>query len=211
MSNETVFFILAGALVLVAVVASFVGLRLQKFPASRALLVGGTLAVALLVVATTTFAWRNAEDEQAHMEAELAEAATENADEGDTIEADEEEGSNTPETSTTASTTGSTTEQTTTVAGDPAEGAELFNSQGCSGCHTLAAAESTGTTGPNLDGALADQTPEMIKTSIVDPNDDIAQGYPPDVMPQNFGDTLSESQIDSLVAYLVDSTSGGSQ
>jgi cytochrome c oxidase subunit 2 len=165
----------------------------------------------VLVVATTTFAWRNGEDEQAHKAAELAEAAAENEEAGNTIEADEEEGSDAPDTSTetSTSTTASTTERATTTAGDPAEGEQLFNSQGCSGCHTLAAAGSSGTTGPDLDGALADQTPEMIKTSIIDPNDDIAQGYPPDVMPQNFGDTLSASQIDSLVAYLVESTSAG--
>lgn len=211
MSNETVFFILAAALVVIAVVVSFAGLRFQKFPTNRALLVGGTLGVVVLVLATTTFAWRNAEDEQAHHEAELAEAAAENESQGDTIEADEEEGSDAGSATTSTSTTetGTSTTETTTTAGDPVEGGELFNSQGCSGCHTLQAAGSTGTTGPDLDGALAGQTPEFIKTSIVDPNAVIAKGYPPDVMPQNFGDTLSAEQIDSLVAYLVQSTSGG--
>src|SRR5438105_6821481 len=32
-----------------------------------------------------------------------------------------------------------------------ADGAALFSSAGCGGCHTLAAARSHGTTGPNLD------------------------------------------------------------
>ena len=83
----------------------------------------------------------------------------------------------------------------------------MFESQGCSGCHTLAAAGSTGTTGPDLDGALKGKSAAFIKTSIVDPNAEIAKGYPPNVMPQTFGD-LPPDQIDSLVAYLVQSTSG---
>ena len=80
--------------------------------------------------------------------------------------------------------------------------------QGCSGCHTLAAAGSTGTTGPDLDGALKGKSAAFIKTSIDRPQRGVAKGYPPNVMPQNFGDLLSPEQIDALVAYLVQSTSG---
>jgi mono/diheme cytochrome c family protein len=192
MSNETVFFILGISLVVVAVVVSFVGLRFQKFPPSGPILAGGILAVAALVVATTTFAWRNASDEKAQRDAETpqTEAST---------------------TTTGESTTGTSTTETSTTAASSAEGAELFTSQGCSGCHTLAAASSTGTTGPDLDGALKGKTADFIKTSIVEPNAEIAEGYPPDVMPENFGTTLTDDQIDSLVQYLVESTSGGSK
>ena len=35
--------------------------------------------------------------------------------------------------------------------GDPAAGKLVFLSAGCTSCHTLAAAEATGTVGPNLD------------------------------------------------------------
>jgi mono/diheme cytochrome c family protein len=212
MSNETLFFICGIALVVIAVVVSFVGLRLQKFPQSRALLVGGVGLVMALVVTTAVFAWRNGEDEKAHKAEELAAASAENEASGNTVEADEETGSNTGE-STTSTTTSTTTpsgsETTTTV--DTAAGAELFNSQGCSGCHTLSAAGSSGTTGPNLDGALADKSADFIRTSIVNPADEVAEGYPPGVMPENFGETLSPEQIDELVAYLVESTSGSSQ
>ena len=48
--NETLFYVLGLGLVAIALVVSFVGLRCEKFPASRALLVGGTVAVAALVV-----------------------------------------------------------------------------------------------------------------------------------------------------------------
>src|SRR5690349_16688001 len=38
--------------------------------------------------------------------------------------------------------------------GQASQGAKLFASNGCSGCHTLKRAGSTGTTGPNLDTNL---------------------------------------------------------
>ena len=202
--NDTVFYVLGISLVVVALVVSFVGLRFDKFPGTRGLLIGGTLAIAVLVGATMTFAWRNAADEQATREAELSEDVTTNEQSGDTAEADEEEGSG----ATTSTTATSTTTTAATGGGSPQEGAQLFESQGCSGCHTLAAAGSTGTTGPDLDGALKGESAAFIKTSIVDPNAQIAKGYPPNVMPQTFGD-LPPDQIDSLVAYLVQSTSGG--
>jgi len=204
--NDTVFYVLGIALVVTALVVSFVGLRFNKFPASRAILVGGMVAIVVLVGATMVFAWRNAADEQHHREAELAADVETNEQSGDTAEADEEAGSGAAaETSTTES---STTTQAATGGGNAEEGAQLFESQGCSGCHTLAAAGSTGTTGPDLDGALKGESAEFIKTSIVDPNKTIAKGYPPNVMPQTFGD-LPEDEINSLVAYLVQSTSGG--
>jgi mono/diheme cytochrome c family protein len=204
--NDTVFYVLGIALVVVALVVSFIGLRFDKFPTSRGLLIGGTVAIAALVGATMVFAWRNAADEKHHREAELAADAAANEQAGNTAEADEEEGSGAA--TGTSTTESSTTTTAAAAAGDPKEGAQLFESQGCSGCHTLAAAGSTGTTGPDLDGALKGESPEFIKTSIIDPNKTIAKGYPPNVMPMTFGD-LPPDQIDSLVAYLVQSTGGG--
>ena len=37
--------------------------------------------------------------------------------------------------------------------------------------------------------------------SIVDPNKDVASGYQPNIMPPNFGQTLTPKQIDDLVAF----------
>ena len=162
----------------------------------------------MLVGATMTFAWRNADDEKADRDAELSQDVTANEQAGNTAEADEEAGSGaTTSTTATSTTESSTTSTTASTGGSAQEGAQLFESQGCSGCHTLAAAGSTGTTGPDLDGALKGKSAAFIKTSIVDPNAQIAKGYPPNVMPQTFGD-LPPEQIDSLVAYLVQSTSG---
>lgn len=93
------------------------------------------------------------------------------------------------------------------VPGGP--GAQVFANNGCGGCHTLAAAESGGTTGPDLDEVLPGQSAAMIEESIVDPNAKIAKGYPPNVMPQNFQSLISSSELKQLVRYLLDSTKGG--
>ena len=92
------------------------------------------------------------------------------------------------------------------VPGGP--GAQVFANKGCGGCHTLAAAKSGGTLGPNLDEVLPGQTPAMIDESIVDPNKDIAKGYPANVMPANFGQMLSPKELEDLVQFLSESTSG---
>jgi mono/diheme cytochrome c family protein len=93
------------------------------------------------------------------------------------------------------------------VPGGP--GAQVFANNGCGGCHTLAAAKSGGVTGPNLDEVLPGQSAAMIHEDIADPNKDIAKGYPPNVMPQNYEETLSPKELEDLVKYLLEETSGG--
>lgn len=93
------------------------------------------------------------------------------------------------------------------VPGGP--GAQVFANSGCGGCHTLAAAKTGGTVGPNLDEVLPGQDAAKVEEDIVDPNAVIAHGYPPNVMPSNFGQSLSKKEIEDLVEYLIESTSGG--
>jgi mono/diheme cytochrome c family protein len=93
------------------------------------------------------------------------------------------------------------------VPGGP--GAQVFANAGCGSCHTLANAGSGGTTGPDLDEVLPGQSAAMIAKSIEDPNAKIAKGYPANVMPQNFAETLSPAEIEELVEYLLESTGGG--
>jgi cytochrome c oxidase subunit II len=88
--------------------------------------------------------------------------------------------------------------------GAAANGEELFTSAGCDACHTLAAAGSTAKVGPDL-GQLGDVDADFIRTSIVDPNAEIAQSFEPDVMPDDFADQLSEEELDALVKYLLES------
>ncbi len=90
-------------------------------------------------------------------------------------------------------------------------GAQVFANNGCGGCHTLAAANSGGTTGPDLDEVLPGQSESEIEESIVNPNAKIAKGYPPHVMPENFKETIPPEEIKGLVEYLSESAgkSGG--
>jgi cytochrome c oxidase subunit 2 len=88
--------------------------------------------------------------------------------------------------------------------GRATDGKAIFTEAGCNGCHTLADAGSTAEVGPNLDMVLPGQSEGAVRESIVDPNAVISEGYQPDVMPPNFGETLSEEQLNALVTYLLD-------
>jgi mono/diheme cytochrome c family protein len=86
-------------------------------------------------------------------------------------------------------------------------GAQLFTGTGCGSCHTLAAAGSTGQTGPDLDEFLApDDTTEGVEEMILDPNAELAEGYPANVMPNTYGQTLSKAEVHELAEYLVANT-----
>jgi mono/diheme cytochrome c family protein len=91
-----------------------------------------------------------------------------------------------------------------TFAGGP--GGQVFGQNGCGSCHTLKAAGSTGTVGPDLDKALAGMSAAEIKQSIVDPTAKIAPGYPSGTMPQNFGQTISAQDLNTLIKFLQQGT-----
>jgi len=94
------------------------------------------------------------------------------------------------------------------VPGGP--GAQVFANNGCGGCHTLAAAKSGGVTGPNLDEVLtAEDSAAHIEEMIVDPEAEIAQGYPAGVMPTNYEQTISEKELEDLVQFLIENTPAG--
>ena len=59
-----------------------------------------------------------------------------------------------------------------------------------------------GRSAPNLDEALKGKDAAFVRESIVDPNKTIAKGYPPSVMPPDFGQKLTAEQLDDLVAFL---------
>ena len=88
--------------------------------------------------------------------------------------------------------------------GDPAAGKQVFMTQGCGNCHTFSGAGSSGTVGPNLDEALKGKDGAFVRESIVEPNKETASGYPPNVMPQNYGQLLTPKQVDDLVAFLLE-------
>jgi cytochrome c2 len=101
----------------------------------------------------------------------------------------------------------------TTGGGNLAAGKAAFTANGCNACHTLAAAGSTGTVGPDLDKLktyAADAKMPLdafIRESIVKPNAYIEKGYAKGVMPESFA-SLPKSTLDALVAFLSASAKG---
>jgi mono/diheme cytochrome c family protein len=102
---------------------------------------------------------------------------------------------------------GSVPEQTTTgggnadlpalsLKGDADAGKQVFASAGCAACHTLAAANSNGTVGPNLDDAKPSY--ELVVQRVT-----LGQGGMP-----SFKDQLKPQQI-ADVAQFVSSSAGG--
>jgi mono/diheme cytochrome c family protein len=98
----------------------------------------------------------------------------------------------------------------------PADGKMVFTGVGgCASCHTLAAASATGTVGPDLDKDLKSNCAlpasqkvrgssfaQCIRTAIVKPYAFIPAGYSSGVMPPNFGQKLTPSEITALVNFL---------
>jgi cytochrome c551/c552 len=196
--EETLFYVLGIALVIAALILSGVGLRWGSFPPNRGALLGITALIAAMVLATGAFAWMNAEEEQDEHAAEHA-AERQEAFEEQQAEAEAEQVAEEPAPEPGGEAGGG-------EEAAAAEGETLFTDLGCGGCHTLQAAGSTGTTGPVLDETLSDKDEAYIRQSIVDPNAEIASGFGPDIMPQDYGQDLTPQEIDALVAYVSQST-----
>ena len=100
--------------------------------------------------------------------------------------------------------------------GATAAGKAVFTgSSGCGSCHTLAAAGSTGTVGPNLDVRLKTDCAsaaskrvrgatlqQCIRTAITKPYAYLPPGYQAGIMPANFAQSLSPTQLQALVNFL---------
>jgi mono/diheme cytochrome c family protein len=102
---------------------------------------------------------------------------------------------------------GTVAEETTTVAeGDPQAGREVFLTGAqppCGNCHTYEAAGTTQTLGPDLDETLADKDAAYILESIVNPDAQVTEGFADNLMPEDYGQKLSEKQLADLVAFLL--------
>jgi cytochrome c oxidase subunit 2 len=118
--------------------------------------------------------------------------------------------------STSTSSSSASSSSTSSTASTVAAGKAVFiGSAGCSSCHTLGAANATGTVGPDLDtrlrsdcataaskkvrGATLD---DCIMTAIEHPYEYIPSGFRSGIMPPNFATTLSSTQIQALVTFL---------
>jgi cytochrome c oxidase subunit I len=90
------------------------------------------------------------------------------------------------------------TAPTSTQPSGAEEGADVFASAGCGGCHTLAAAGATGTVGPSLDASQLSE--EQIAQVVADGR---GTGMPP------FSGQLDEDEIAAVAAYVTESKSSG--
>lgn len=89
-------------------------------------------------------------------------------------------------------------------------GRVVFVTAGCNACHTISGL-STGAVGPVLDGlasragdTVAGLTAEeYIRQSTLDPSAYVVEGFEDGLMPQTFGETLSEEQLIDLIAFLL--------
>ena len=163
--------VLAGALIVFALLSSFYFPRRNPdFPGNRLGLF--ILVASLLFVGTMAGVIFFAKEEEE-------------------AEATEIQGTETSEApSTTTETAPGTSE------GDAAAGEPVFASAGCGGCHTLEAAGSSGTVGPNLDDAKPDHA--LVVERVTN-----GMGAMP-----SFKGQLDEKQIQDVAAYVVASTQG---
>lgn len=84
-------------------------------------------------------------------------------------------------------------------------GAQVYANQGCGSCHILAAAESAGVLGPNLDEVIPGMTRAKIEESIVEPDASKSPGYENAVMPNRWSN-LPPQELQQLIDFLVAST-----
>ena len=76
----------------------------------------------------------------------------------------------------------------------------------CGSCHTMSAAGTSGTIGPNLDKVLTSDPASATRESIVAPNKEIVPGYRANVMPSNYATVLTPQELTAVVNYVYDST-----
>jgi cytochrome c551/c552 len=114
-----------------------------------------------------------------------------------------------PTAQTVVGTLPATTTTPSNLTGNPAAGKIVFTSAGCGGCHTFTPAGSKGTVGPNLDN-LADYAnkageplvPFTHGAIVSPPPKYVPPGFPTNVMPTTFGQSLSPQQLADVVAFL---------
>ncbi|MFQ5967916.1 MAG: c-type cytochrome [Acidimicrobiia bacterium] len=102
-------------------------------------------------------------------------------------------------------------EVTTSTAQDlVALGMSLSARNGCAVCHSADGSPLVGPTWLGLfgttetltDGSTVVVDEAYIRESILDPNVKIVEGFPPDLMPKDFADKLSDDDITAITEYM---------
>ena len=96
------------------------------------------------------------------------------------------------------------------AAGDPQKGQQLAQSNGCAGCHSIDGSKIVGPTWKGLygstvtlsDGSTAKADDAYLKEAIVNPDAQIPKGFTKGVMPADFDQKLSASDVQDIIAYI---------
>jgi mono/diheme cytochrome c family protein len=195
-TGKVVLLIVAGTFIAFALVSAIViPRRWPGFPGDR---LGAFLALvaAVFLAQMGAVVWVAETQESEEHGTEAAE--TQPAEPGQTGPAETEPaqtGTQPAETETEPAETGGATTGAA-QGGDAAAGKQVFESAGCVSCHTLAAAGSSGTIGPNLDDAKPSF--DLVVERVTN-----GKGAMP-----SFKDQLSEQQIRDVAAFVSESTRG---
>lgn len=95
--------------------------------------------------------------------------------------------------------------------GNPILAGENIYQSNCQSCHTLNGARGTGPSWLNIynepvelaNGQTVSGDRDYIVNSIINPNSQIVAGFNANVMPQNYGSTLSDVQLDQIVCFII--------
>ena len=94
------------------------------------------------------------------------------------------------------------------VPADAPLGLKLFvagkdDAQACGNCHTLGAARTQATTGPDLDAIMKGMSAKEIEKAIVDPSAELTPGFS-DIMPKDYGEALTDTELQELADYVAE-------
>ena len=76
----------------------------------------------------------------------------------------------------------------------------IIGKHACGACHKVAGL--AGALGPDLTQIGASRDEAHLRRAILEPNADVTEGFPPNMMPGNYGEQLYAKELEVLVAYL---------
>ena len=80
---------------------------------------------------------------------------------------------------------------------------EVVTKYGCGACHKIAGQQ--GALGPDLTKIGAKKNKEYLRRAVINPGAEIAAGFPPGMMPPDFGAKMLAGELEMLVDYLAKS------
>lgn len=82
-----------------------------------------------------------------------------------------------------------------------ATGLEAINKYSCGACHDLEGSEAD--MGPRLNGIADKMDRSGVRQAIIDPNEEITEGFEEDIMPDFFGEEMRAQELELIIDYLM--------